>query len=284
MKASMSKTYTKEIDDNIVFCKLKSTDEFDTRTVMFQSKLSEMINGKFAINKLRGINIKQHGTSTYYELEFENLKELSWEPNHDNMRLIGTAMAHIHNFSYTNTSLLNLPAKSESYSDMSKWLYLPKKDSKIKDAHSSRLIIFNDINRFNIAQPKIPVHRDFKLHNIIFDGDRFNLIDFDFAAIDYVSIEIMGFVVDVIKYDIELLNTFFKYYHSTINIPVIPRSYVTDYLNYLCTNTFPFYLKEKLVKESLLNLINYRNDCLNLVYENKEKLETIINNSNYVSY
>jgi hypothetical protein len=283
MKASMSETYFKEVDGTTLFCKLKPANEFDTRTVMFQAKLSEMIGGKFSINKFRGINLKQVGHKTYYELEFDKLDEQKWEPTHDNMRLIGTAMAHLHNFAYYNKNLLTLPIKNESYSDMDKWLYISKKDPKVDDAYKTRLSIFKELDNFNSAQPKIPLHRDFKLHNVIFDGEKYNLIDFDFAATDYVSIEIMGFVVDVVKYGMEYVKTFFEHYHRTIDIPVISKSYVSDYLNYLCTNTFPFYMQDKMSVESVADLVEYRNNCVETIYNNKDIINQIIEESRYVS-
>jgi serine/threonine protein kinase len=283
MKATMSKTYFTEVDGEELFCKLKEASNFDTRTVMFQAKLSEMIDGKFSINKFRGINLKQQGHTTFYEITFDKLKEIAWEPNHDNMRLIGTAMAHLHNFAYYNKNLLTMPVKNETYADMDKWLYISKKDKRVKNAYETRLHIFNSIERLNQSQPKIAVHRDFKLHNVIFDGETYNLIDFDFAAVDFVSIEVMGFIVDVIKFGMEHVETFFKHYNKTIKIPIISKSFVNDYLNYLCTNTFPFYMQDKMSIESVTDLVDYRNKCLDTIYENKDELNKIIQDTSYDS-
>ena len=282
MKPSMSKTYFKKVDETEVFCKLKPANDFDTRTVVFQAKLSEMIGGTFCINQFIGVNLKQSGKETYYELMFDKVEEQSWTPNENNMRLIGTAMAHLHNYAYNNRNLLNLPVKNESYSEMDKWLYI-KKDPVANKAYEARMDIFNNIERFNNAQPKLPLHRDFKLHNIIFDGTKHILIDFDFAAVDYVSIEVMGFIVDVVPYGIENVKTFFEYYNKTIDIPVITDSFVSDYLNYLCTNTFPFYMKDKMSVESLNDLIDYRNKCVETIYNNKDIINQILKETQYVS-
>ena len=279
----MSKTYFKEVEGEELFCKLKEANNFDTRTVMFQAKLSEMIGGKFAINKFRGLNLKQSGHTTYYEIMFDKLTEIKWEPNHDNMRLLGTAMAHLHNYAYNNKNLLTMAHKSETYSDMDKWLYISKKDPRVKEAYNSRLEVFRNINKLNQAQPKVGVHRDFKLHNIIFDGNDFNLIDFDFAAIDFVSIEVMGFIVDVVDFGMEHVKTFFEHYNKTIKVPIISKSFVDDYLSYLCTNTFPFYMQDKMSNESANDLIDYRNKCLNTIYTNRDTLNKIIEETSYDS-
>lgn len=280
MKATMSKTYFKEVNDVEVFCKLKKANEFDTRTLMFQGKVDETIRGVFSVNKLRGINLKQINKETYYEVEFEKVNQTPWEPTHENMRLIGASMAHIHNYSHFNKDLLNLQVKSETYSDMNKWISLSQ---EYPEAYKIRNDIFNDIKRFNIKQAKIPLHRDFKLHNILFDGNKYILIDFDFAAVDFVSIEIMAFIVDVIPYGLDLVKTFIESYHKNIDIPLHSNSIVSDYLNYLCTNTFPYYMKDKISQESMQELIEYRDTCLLNVYKNKDELIKIIEDTEYVS-
>ena len=280
MRATMSKTYLKEVGGKEVFCKLKPCNDFDTRTVMFQAKIAETIGGIFSINKFKGINLIQADKSSYYEIQFEKLSQMPWEPTEANMKLIGTSMAHIHNYAHFNKDLINLSVKSETYSDMNKWITLKK---EFETAYTVRNDIFEQIKRFNLKQPRIPLHRDFKLHNIVYDGTKYSLIDFDFAAADFVSIEIMGFIVDVIPYGMEFVKTFFEAYHKTIDIPVDQSSYVTDYLNYLCTNTFPYYLKDKLSVENMTELVEYRNKCLNTIYSNKDELNKIIEETQYVS-
>lgn len=276
MQGKISKTYIKEFDDNVVFCKLKEPDSFDVRTVLFQSKLSQIINGKFKINKFNGINLKIINGKTYYELQFEKINHINWTPNSENMKITGAAMAHIHNYAFRNRKIINLPYKDEKYDSMQKWLFFSKKDSLINNAYEMRLNIFNKIPRFNVKQVKIPLHRDFKLHNILFDGQSYYLIDFDFAAIDYVNIEIMSFIIDLYEYGIEYVKIFLENYFNKVNVPIAINTCVTDYINYLCTNTFPYYLSNSLEIDVIKELGQYRDKCLETVYNNQEIFNKII--------
>jgi thiamine kinase-like enzyme len=180
--------------------------------------------------------------------------------------------------------MINLPIKHEEYKNMDKWLNFTKNVPFKEDSYKQRLEIFRNIDRLNTSQPKIPLHRDFRTHNILFDGENYNLIDFDFASVDFISIEVMGFISDIIESGLNNVNVFLKSYFKALEVEVKPFSFVDDYLNYLCTNTFPFYMADSLEPNNFQKLVEERNKNLETLYANrliiKEIIEDIIYENN----
>lgn len=282
MAGNISKTDTELVDNKKLFVKKVNVDKFDTRTLAFQSNLRQYIKGKFNINQYEKIEVKSENNELIYKVYFDMLDEKEWTPTPENMEIIGKSMAYIHNHSNRNMSMINLPSKQETYDSMEKWLSLSDNIPFKKESYEKRKAIFREIKPLNQAQPKIPLHRDFKPHNIIFNGESYNLIDFDFAAIDFISLEVMGFLVDIIDTGLNNVQSFLKSYfgHIDENIKIIPESFVDDYLSYLCTNTFPFYLHESLESNNFQQLVEHRNKSLETLYDKrliiKELIESII--------
>ena len=278
MSGNTSKTYIMETEGMKTFIKKAPVDKFDTRTLAFQSNLRQYIQGKFNINQYDSIKVVTGGgTEMFYEIAFEHLNEKTWRPNRENMEIIGKSMAYIHNHCSRNKTQITLNVKTERYDKMDGWLMLSDEIPFKQEAQEMRMDIFNNISRLNSTQPKIPLHRDFKPHNILSDGENFHLIDFDFAAVDYISLEVMGFIVDIIESGLGNVKSFLEAYLSNIEVPnVKPESFVDDYLNYLCTNTFPFYLQNSLESANFKNLVEHRNKSLETLYSYRTKINQMI--------
>lgn len=281
MKGNISKTGTEVVDTVELFMKKVKVDKFDTRTLAFQSNLRQYISGKFNINRYENIQVASEGSELVYKIYFELLNEKNWSPNPENMRIIGKSMAYIHNHCHRNSNMISLPIKQEDYDRMDNWLTFTKNIPFKEDSYKQRLNIFKNIDRLNTAQPKIALHRDFKPHNILFDGDSYNLIDFDFAAVDYVSLEVMGFVSDIIESGLNNVKIFLTSYFENLEFDVIKESFVDDYLSYLCTNTFPFYMNDSLEAGQFQNLVEHRNNSLETLYENRLIIKELIENIEY---
>jgi serine/threonine protein kinase len=278
MSGNTSKTYILDTEGMKTFIKKAPVDKFDPRTLTFQSNLRQVISGQFNINQFDNIKVVTGGTMDLtYEISFEHLEEKQWAPNKTNMELIGKSMAYLHNHCNRNKNQITLNTKTEDYSTMNSWLMLSDNIPFKKESYKRRLEIFNNIPRLNLSQPKIALHRDFKPHNIIFDGERYHLIDFDFAAIDYVSLEVMGFIVDIIKTGLSNAESFIRAYISNVDVSNIkPMSFVDDYLNYLCTNTFPYYMKDSLEYNNFKKLVEHRNESLEILWMMRDKINKII--------
>lgn len=278
MAGNISKTGTELVDNKKLFIKKVNVDKFDTRTLAFQSNLRQYIKGKFNINQYEKIEVKSENNELIYKVYFDMLDEKDWKPTPENMEIIGKSMAYIHNHSNRNMSMINLPSKQETYDSMENWLSLSDNIPFKKESYEKRKTIFREIKPLNQAQPKIPLHRDFKPHNIIFNGESYNLIDFDFAAIDFISLEVMGFLVDIIDTGLNNVQSFLKSYfgHIDKNIKIVPESFVDDYLSYLCTNTFPFYLHESLESNNFQQLVEHRNKSLETLYTKRLIIKELI--------
>lgn len=280
MSGNTSKTYILETEGMKTFVKKAPVDKFDTRTLAFQSNLRQYIQGKFNINQYDNIKVvTDGGTGMFYEIAFEHLDERKWAPNKDNMAIIGKAMAYIHTHCSRNKAQITLNVKNEAYDKMEAWQLLSDDIPFKKKAQKIRQSIFKEIPRLNTNQPKIPLHRDFKPHNILFNGESFSLIDFDFAAVDYVGLEVMGFIVDIIESGLGNVQSFLNAYLTHCEVPGIKEaapSFVNDYLNYLCTNTFPFYLQESLEPKNFKNLVQHRNKSLETLHSNSDRIQRMI--------
>lgn len=278
MSGNISKTYILDTEGMKTFVKKVPVSKFDTRTLAFQSNLRQYIKGDFNINQYDNIEVVTDGkTEMFYEVRFEHLDEKEWSPNKSNMKLIGESMALIHNHCYRNKEHIALKVKNEFYNKISYWMMLDNKIPFKKEAEKRRREIFKTLSKKEIDQPKIPLHRDFRKHNILYDGSKYHLIDFDFAAVDYVSIEVMSFISDIIENGFANVKSFLEGYLKNINIKGLnPNLFVNDYILYLCTNTFPFYMYESLEEEPFNNLVEDRNNCLETMYNLQDKINKII--------
>lgn len=231
------------------------------------------------------------------EAKFEYINEQQWDLDIKSARIIGESMAKIHNWSATSKIVksLNIIEKNKLYNNMNDWDNLPKyllgdNLHELKFTHEVyRKTILKNLKAegikpgVNTNQPKIATHRDFKKHNILSDGKDLHLIDFDFTAIDYVSLEIMSFIMDLIiigyvsesketqerdaKICIEFISTYKK--HSKLNI--IWESVVYDYLFYLISNTFPYSLP-MLDDPDVIQLSTWRTIHAEQLFKNRKNL------------
>jgi Ser/Thr protein kinase RdoA (MazF antagonist) len=114
------------------------------------------------------------------------------------------------------------------------------------------------------------------MHNIISDGENFHLIDFDFAAVDNIGIEIMSFIIDFhynsTSRDETLVKEFIRVYKENSKLSINWESTLNDYLVYMCVNTFPFYMRQRIGEINFKQLYNERNGKLNFTYINKDFL------------
>jgi thiamine kinase-like enzyme len=159
---------------------------------------------------------------------------------------------------------------------MGQWLTIPDTVPFKKESYEMRKEIFENIERLNLEQPKIALHRDFKPHNIIADSEKLYLIDFDFAAVDFVTLEVMSFLVDIAERGTSIVKSFLTSYLENIDIPIVYESMVDDYLNYLCVNVFPFYSYEKMEPNNFKNLVEHRNNSLQSLYNKRDIINDII--------
>ena len=272
-----------ELHDD-VFIKYIPRNKYDIRTSIFQDQLYNNLNNlnNFQINKILVFN-NQNNTGDFIKCHYEVINEKEWELNETAVTIIAENMAKIHNYSYYERDKIDLPIKNSLYDSLEEWEKLFKIKKVNKDDFFLRQNIFQNIKSINKNQIKIPLHRDFRKHNILFDGEKYILIDFDFAAYDFITLEIMGFISDLLDESnfekrINLIEIFLKTYikFSTIQ-GIIYQDLVTDYLNYLCVNTFPVYLKNSISEKNYDNLMNQRNHTLLKVYNFKADLDKIIN-------
>ena len=232
------------------------------------------------------------------EATFEYIKEEPWNFDIAKAQLVGESMAKIHNWAATSNKVksLKIPEKKNLYNNMDDWLKLDigeigdglhelkithrmYRDSKTLEAEGIKIGV-------NKNQPKIATHRDFKKHNIISDGKDLHLIDFDFTATEYVSLEIMAFLTDSIvkrnnSVDIEygknekeraqVILAFIIEYKKHSKLDIKWDSVLYDYLFYLISSTFPYYIKG-LKQKDVKSMANWRTIMAKYLFENREKL------------
>jgi hypothetical protein len=252
------------------FIKTVDNEKFNFPSLNFQKALSEsFINKTIKIVKpLNTVDLKD-GTS---DIEYTFVDAKDWDMNAEAAAIIGRGMAELHNFCHDEYSLYSFwESEKKIATDMGAWGPIPTCPEKTI-ATDLRWDVFNRLAPYNHSQVKIPVHRDFKIHNILNDGTNFYLIDFDFAAIDNVGIEIISFLVDLyyVKRDINAANVFMHSYKQTSRIPINWSTVLNDYLVYMCCNTFPFYLRETIGESNFRALFDERNLKLHFAHTNKD--------------
>ena len=223
---------------------------------------------KFQINKTISYG---HGTGKYRVID-----EKPWKLDYSRAALIGTAMGSMHKQCYSA-----LVAGEFNYLTMKQ--FTPPSDITKFDITQGELELRNDIlNSLNVSvnskTPKVPLHRDFRLHNILFDGATLWLIDFDYAAIDIVSHEIVAMMLDMSYQDIICVEYFISNYikHSYLNIT---DNIVDEHLYYLATDTFPYDRKDQLTSTNYNALCTERASRLNRLKVFRDTFKEIIQKS-----
>jgi thiamine kinase-like enzyme len=251
------------------FIKSFQTNGFDISSFTFQNYLYNNFKSDLKICKpIKIVSEKSNEVQIYYEY----VKPIDWELTADRVSFLGKSLAELHNFCYLKKNEISLPDKVAVVA-MGKWQDV--EDSFDKElAVSIRKAIYDNLKPYDRDQIRIPLHRDFKLHNIMFDGENLNLIDFDFAAIDNIGIEIMSFIIDFYyeTRDQNLVSDFIKAYKQESNLDINWTSVLNDYLVYMCVNTFPFYMRGRIGEHNFKNLLTERNGKLNFTYINKDFL------------
>ena len=201
-------------------------------------------------------------------------------------KLIGKAMAQIHN--YNRESLwkrTSIPIKQEKYNDMKNWIHdVPIKSDNwlFLKSKGIRREIFKSLKTIDEwpKHPKTVLHRDFRLHNILRDSVGYHLIDFDFAAVDYVGLEVMGLFTDLLEINkLKAFKFLEAYAQESIDFDW-SYSMVDLFLCYLCTNTFPFSMSKHMDEKEIESLAEERNGRLRLVYEYKDEIIKMIGDIN----
>jgi thiamine kinase-like enzyme len=264
------------------FIKYIPVSKYDYRIGIFQDRLFYNIKNlrNFAICKT--IKYERDNTGNLIEVYYEVVNEKQWELDKESVAIISENMAKIHNHCYVEKDYIDLPIKNNLYNDITEWENIVKDSTISARNYQIRRSIFKEINRIRPEQVKIPLHRDFRKHNILWDGEKYTLIDFDFSAHDFISIEIAAFISDILddendRRSLDLIKEFMSNYikHSEIK-EIIWSDIISDYLNYLCVNTFPVYLKNTISEESFNILLNQRNENLIKLYKFQQVIKSII--------
>lgn len=255
---NMSKTYIDNESGTFVKEDCNETG-FEFQQLLYHT-LVEYSN--FAINQPIGI---LNGKA-----KFELLEDIDFEITKKNSTLFGINMARIHNLSAKLMSSKELPyMDNKIMPDVNSWKEL--------NLTPGELSIREIVMKFAKYKPikTLPLHRDFRLHNIVYDGRFYNLIDFDFAAYDDVSMEVMGMVVDLLDHGIEYVEAFLTAYMESSNIDTYDNM-ATNYLIYLASSCFPYDRRDTLEPEAFENLRKERQHRLISLYTNIDNINKII--------
>tara|TARA_R110000744_G_scaffold67805_2_gene138187 strand:+ start:629 stop:1417 length:789 start_codon:yes stop_codon:yes gene_type:complete len=253
---NISKTY---IDYNVrpaMFVKEDcSKTGFDFHSLLYHTA---PLVGKFSIN--------QPLTITGTKARFELVPDLDFDVTIENSKLFGANMAAIHNHSAKLMLSKELPYMDNKI--------MPDADSwKELNISAGELSIREIIMKFSKYVPikTLPLHRDFRLHNIMFGADYYHLIDFDFAAYDDVSMEVMGMVVDLLEHGFEYVEAFLRAYMESSNIDTYDYM-ASNYLIYLASSCFPYDRIDTLEPEAFDILANERTSRLIRLYLNMDNI------------
>jgi len=273
------------IDDKKVMVKTMSTKLYNPAIYDWQNEVHDhfLDNTGFYINKVLG-----HSNGVLH-LDYIDYK--SKPTTNKDLQLFGKSMAKLHNsgrdwnFSWTMARngdagwiKTSLPYKDETYSTMASWNNIRRNDWLFLKSKGIRKEIFETLKTLDKLpdQPKSKLHRDFRLHNILYDERGYHLIDFDFASIDFISLEVMGLFTDLYELVPEMARQFLIGYHSESKDWEWSSGMVDLFLCYLCTNTFPFSMSSHMDKNEVEALADERNARLRIIYENKENILKMI--------
>jgi thiamine kinase-like enzyme len=251
------------------FAKMVSVNGFDISSFAFQNYLYDKFESDLKI--CEPIKITSESPERV-EIIYKYIQQHEWYLNENNIKVIAKSLAELHNFCFDNMDKISLPAKLPVVA-MGHW-------DSVEDSFDKQLAlgirkpIYENLKPYDKDQLCIPLHRDFKMHNIISDGENFHLIDFDFAAVDNIGIEIMSFIIDFYytSRDETLVKEFIRVYKENSKLSINWESVLNDYLVYMCVNTFPFYMRQRIGEINFKQLYNERNGKLNFTYINKDFL------------
>ena len=241
---------------------------------IFQNNVIPEFNGELRINKIESLteNYKESNVTVNYEY----IDESTYSVDETVASIFGENIAKLHNYSFTHDNQLHVKSKSDKYDNMDTWDTVSNVDI---DFLSFRHEIFHKTARIFQGHPKIVLHRDVRLHNILFDGELFHLIDFDYTARDFVGIELGGFICDLVdKYNNNVLYSFLENYISTNKFigKDACLNVLDSFILYLCTNTFPFYLEDNFTTEQYNDYVSQRTRRLKLIIERRDEINDII--------
>ena len=211
-----------------------------------------VLPSKFKINKPIEYT---NGKATYMLID-----EKPWKLDYSRAALIGKAMGSMHKGC--------IPAhESGEFKYLNLKKFTPPSDISQYDISPAELDLRNEVLDLididvNSKTPKSPLHRDFRLHNILFDGCNLHLIDFDFAAIDIISHEVVAMMLDISYHSVENTIPFIHNYIQHSGLEITP-TIVDEHLYYLATDTFPYDRKDKLTLQNYNDLCNERSSRLN---------------------
>ena len=259
---NISKTY---IDYNVRPAMFVKEDcnrtGFDFHSLLYHTA---PLVGKFSINQPLTID------ST--KARFELVPDLDFDVTIENSKLFGTNMAIIHNHSAKLMLSKELPY-------MDNKIMPDANEFKSMDITIAEMSLREVVASMCEYKPikTLPLHRDFRLHNILFGADYYHLIDFDFAAYDDVSMEVMGMVVDLLEHGFEYVEAFLTAYIETSNIDTYD-SMASNYLLYLATSCFPYDRQASLEPQAFDNLRNERSSRLVRLYLNMDNIAKFFQN------
>ena len=212
-----------------------------------------------------------HGVAKY-----RLINEKPWKLDYSRASMIGSAMGAMHR------QCIDLMNDGE-FKFMKTKSFSPPADLIKYDISQGELDLRNEVLdslsiKINSETPKAPLHRDFRLHNILFDGSKYWLIDFDYAAIDIVSHEIVAMMLDISYHDMLCIDGFISQYvqHSQLDIT---SNIVDEHLYYLASDTFPYDRKDKLSSTNYNELCNERTSRLNRLKVFADDFRDSINNA-----
>ena len=264
-KRMTNETFDKEIYNNPVY------------VILFQEMAEKYVKGeKIAINKIKDFNSFTESTL----LNLEKINEQQYTITDEVQEYFGELMAKMHNFGFKYNTVFNKLGNTKSNIisfGLDRWNTLKDKLSR-KNISNKEWELFNTSYelRNNIISEgflektdrliesgpllKIPVHRDLRPHNIIFDGTKYQLIDFEFAAVDLAEIELGRFILDLIING-NNTNIFVKSYYKNLNEHIREMVNIKNVYaftaKYLIGNTFPHYTDlDPAKKESITKVRN----------------------------
>jgi len=253
-----------------VFNKTVKSNNFNFQTVAFQKYLAESFNGGLKIVEPSIVTALNNTESC---IEYPCIDSMPWTVDDSTIFQLGKSMAELHEYCYRESHCWEFLEKKINKTEMSGWDSIEESHDKTI-AVDLRNLVYKSLAPYNNKQVCLPLHRDFKLHNILHDGNSFYLIDFDFAAIDNIGIEIVSFIIDFYykHKDIKLVEIFVDAYKSNSTIPIDWSTMLNDYMVYMCCNTFPFYMRSEIGEDNFKALFDERNLKLHFTYTNKHQI------------
>lgn len=276
------------------FMKEKKVSGFNINTLTFQEFMRIAMNEHdthVKINRILNVEIKTLPETLYqyYKIHMENIDEASIGVDALDYYGIGKFMALFHMVAKSYDDQIVLPSKTHEFERGLKsgyQIWMPMIDSlqtgfAKEQAKRSLEMRENYFNVDFVEGKKVACHRDFKPHNILTDhNDDVHLIDFDFAAKDYPTLEMMSFFIDIYNEEDEnhsAADFLAGYYKNTdIMSSKVFESALDNYIKYLAWNCFPFYMESKISNEDLATLIAHRNRSFERLTKNYDDIKEML--------